>query len=222
MSDPKGPTLPSGRRLPGAPPPAGPTAEPGGPSSTTAPTTAASRPGVAAPPRAVTPGAPSDEARLVRAVAAGGTALAAGVLVAAGVVLLWFAPPRPVVDPTAVAATGLPPETIAALAELRDEVAAPVEITRIAPPPPPRPADVLIHLPPGHAFRRWAMYCTSSSFTPPVTEAPISREETTVRIPLVPPVRCDVSLAGPGAPTLRVRAGSVVTCRDQGVFVCDD
>ncbi len=225
MTERRDDAAPTGRRLPGALPPVA--SAPSGP-STTAPSAA---PGVAAPsvpqvvaasPVAVTAGAPTSEQRTLRAVGAFALGTAAVLLSVAAAIVIGLWPPPPVVDPSAVASGGMPEDVVAALASLRNEAREVVEVKHVPQPPPPRPADATIGLPEGHPYRAWALRCPSTSMPPPLTEGPITPgSQTSVLIPMVPPVRCEVSLAGPGTNRIDVRAGAHVTCHMAGGLVCD-
>lgn len=217
MTERRDDAAPTGRRLPGAPVAA---ATPGdrapSPSRTAPPVLQAPRP--AAP----TADAPADEVRTVRAVGAFAASSAALLLAVAAGIVVALAPPPPIVDPSSAASGGLPADVVAALASLRDEPRVPVEIRRVPQPPPPRPADASFTLPEGHPYRAWALRCPSTSTPPPLTEGPITPgTQTSVVIPSVPPVRCDVSLAGPGAASFDVRAGARVSCRMAGGLICE-
>jgi hypothetical protein len=225
MTERRDDAAPTGRRLPGALPPVAQA-----PSSPSAPAPSAA-PGVAAPPVAplavaspvaVTPGAPTAESRTLRAVGAFALGTAAVLLGVAAAIVIALWPPPPVVDPSAVASGGMPQDVVAALASLRNEAREVVEIKHVPQPPPPRPADATVNLPEGHPYRAWALRCPSTSTPPPQTEGPITPgTQTTVLLPMVPPVRCEVSLAGPGTNRIDVRAGAHVTCRMAGGLVCD-
>jgi hypothetical protein len=84
-----------------------------------------------------------------------------------------------------------------------------------------RPADAIIEIPPDRAMQLgfWSLHCPASDTPPPVASGRVAAGSTSIRIPQVPPVRCDVTFVG-GAVQVSVTAGATRRCTWQGQLVC--
>ena len=82
------------------------------------------------------------------------------------------------------------------------------------------PADVLLSLPTDRKLQlfSWTLTCEGGQ-APPVTSGRIEDGTPALRIPMVPPVPCDLTFTG-GAVQVRVTAGARLECLWQGQLVC--
>ncbi|MFM2162105.1 MAG: hypothetical protein RLZZ383_1617 [Pseudomonadota bacterium] len=82
------------------------------------------------------------------------------------------------------------------------------------------PADVLLALPTDRKLQlfSWTLSCEGGE-VPPVASGRIEDGTPALRIPMVPPVPCDLTFTG-GAVQVRVTAGARLECLWQGQLVC--
>ena len=83
---------------------------------------------------------------------------------------------------------------------------------------PLSPKDATLLLPPHHQFVRWRLECPGIA---DVRNDPISRGQTSVTIPLVPPLACRVVFVSPGSSqSIPVTAGAHLTCQLRSQLSC--
>ncbi len=163
----------------------------------------------------VTRGEVTARVRVRRAVVAAASSMVA-LLAIALTVLLWLAPaPVAVADdaPSLAVADEVPEVLLSRPIRVRVE--------RRAVAARAQPADAVIEIPPDRAMQLgfWSLHCPDSATPPPVVSGRVPAGSTQIRIPKVPPVRCDVTFVG-GAVQVSVTAGSVRRCTWSGQLVC--
>jgi hypothetical protein len=169
----------------------------------------------------VPPGAPRPEDMLGRGTVAPGAvpvavrwwraaqAAISAVLALLCAVLAWW---WSVQDPSAWMAAPITQEAPASVAK-QFTVDPSIKVRAAVRGPPPVPADAAIRLPAEVRLQRWSLECPGWGRPLAAVSGPIASGATWVRIPLVPPVACEVTLhSGSATPRKQIRAGETLYC----------
>jgi hypothetical protein len=95
-----------------------------------------------------------------------------------------------------------------------------IRVRTAARPPPSMPADAVMYLPGDVRFYGWTLSCSGWKQPLAANSGEISAGQSSVRIPLVPPVPCRISLKSNSAdPQKSITAGEQIACRRDPTLV---